>query len=179
MRGHLRAAIKSRWSISVLRKLFICKENIQSEAKWQENDEKAMDRFCASDFVQLQISAPDLDFGLAQQSNTKTMYLSVLAWKLHSHTPCIARPGLPGLKTKLNWYALTLNLALTWIHNHFICKTDIFQCHLVPIHVNDATEASRVVRRWVHSASDSSRKTRFPGPGICIFQFSGMSPFEW
>ena len=66
-------------------------------------------------FVQLQISWMRFDFGLARQSNTKTMYLSGLAWKLHSHIPCIARPGLPGLKTKLNWYALTLNLALTRI----------------------------------------------------------------
>ena len=115
MGGHLRAAIKSRWSISVQPKLLVSKENIRSEAKWHNCGEKAMDWFSASDFVQLQISAPDLDFGLARQSNTKTMYLSVLAWKLHSHIPCIARPGLPGLKTKLNWYALTLNLALTWM----------------------------------------------------------------
>ena len=57
----------------------IAKEYIQSEAKWQENGEKAMDRFCAADFVQLQISRPDLNVGLARQSNTKTMYLSVLA----------------------------------------------------------------------------------------------------
>ena len=79
LRGHLRAAIKSRWSIFVSQNLFICKEYIQSEAKWQENGKKALDFFWVPAFVKSQISRPDLDFDLAQQSNTKTMYLSVLA----------------------------------------------------------------------------------------------------
>ena len=79
MGGHLGAAIKSRWSKFVSRKLFICKENIQSEAKWQENGKKAMEEFWAPAFVKSRISTPDLDFDLARQSNTKTMYLSGLA----------------------------------------------------------------------------------------------------
>ena len=59
--------------------LSIAKEYIQSEAKWQENGEKAMEEFRTHSFAQLQISWMRFDFGLARQSNTKTMYLSVLA----------------------------------------------------------------------------------------------------
>ena len=79
MGGHFRAAIKSRWSISVQPKLLVSKENVQSEAKWQENGKKAMEEFWMPAFVKSGISRPHLDFDLARQSNTKTMYLSVLA----------------------------------------------------------------------------------------------------
>ena len=60
-------------------KLLVSKENVQSEAKWHNSGEKRMERLGIITFAQLGISTPDLDFGLARQSNTKTMYLSVLA----------------------------------------------------------------------------------------------------
>ena len=49
----------------------------------------------------------------------------------------------------------------------------------VPDHVTPAgefREASRGARRWVHSAPDSTRKTRVPGPGL-VASKSGRKKF--
>ena len=83
MAQHWQEQVNKTWDESIIAELKdyirIPNKSPMFDAKWQENSKTAMEEFCIPAFVQLGISVTRFDFGLAQQSNTKKMYLSVLA----------------------------------------------------------------------------------------------------